>query len=116
MSRKTGGLYVLLAFLGGRARNTERGGQTDQLISAAQQSAVYRAVDKHDQISALCRVTGSLLPRRRRRCCFISRWKEIREVEVKERPTIVRNRPIQIGYFRQFNGLRQVRMISKRYK
>lgn len=71
---RDGGLYVLLAFLGGRARNTERGGQTDQLISAAQQSAVYRAVDKHDQISALCRVTGSLLPRRRRRCCcFISR-------------------------------------------
>lgn len=28
----------------------------------------------------------------------------------------MRNLPIQIGYFRQFNGLRQVQMISKRYR
>lgn len=69
---RDGGLYVLLAFLGGRARTQSRADRRmDQLITAAQQSAVYRAVDKHDQMSALCRVTGSLLPRRRC-CCFIS--------------------------------------------
>lgn len=67
-ARETGARTFWRFWAGERAqsRQCDRGGQTDQLITAAQQSAVYwaqqsavyRAVDKHDQISALCRVTG----------------------------------------------------------